>query len=76
MIGKYLRARRIKKDSANREAVLKLVVEFFGNAKKAELWMKANNPLLGGLSPEFMIRSGRSDRLLAFVQNCISENQR
>lgn len=71
-----LRYARVKKDTKNRNAVLKLVVEFFGgNVKKAELWMNSRNPLLGNITPEFMISVGRSDRLLKFVKNCIAENQ-
>lgn len=67
---------RVKLDTENRNEVIKLVVEFFdGNTDKAQIWMKAYNPMLGGVTPEFMIRIGRSSRLLKWVRHAISENK-
>ena len=60
----------------NREVVINLVSDFFGSDKKAELWMNSENPLLGGVTPEFMIKVGKSDRLLKFVKTCLDENRK
>lgn len=53
-----------------------LVLEFFdGNKEKTKLWFKTPNPLLGGISPDRMIRAGRGDRLLRWVRQQIAENK-
>ena len=65
-----------KKEARAKDSVIKLVNEFFGSDKKAELWMTSANPLLGGVSPEDMIRMGRSERLLKFVRYNLDENRR
>jgi hypothetical protein len=76
VVRKILRHRLVKNDTANRDAVLALLVAFFGSAKKAEIWMQSKNPLLGGITPEFMVECGRSERLLRFVRDRIEENKR
>ena len=65
---------RVKMDTVNRDRALQLLVGFFGSTKKAELWMKSRNPLLGGVTPEFMISHGRSNRLLKFMRHCMDGN--
>ena len=53
-----------------------LVAQFFkGDAVKTALWFKTVNPMLGDISPRDMIRFGRSQKLLKFILNAISENQ-
>lgn len=55
--------------------VYALVLGFFkGNRPKADYWMTARNPLLGYISPEFMLKAGRGERLLQFVEHQLSEN--
>lgn len=57
------------------EELICLVSDFFkGDKKKTRLWFKLPNPSLGNISPHEMILSGRSDRLLKFVRNQLSEN--
>jgi uncharacterized protein (DUF2384 family) len=70
-----LRYRAVACDSARRDTILKLLVEFFGSTKKAELWLEARNPLLGGVTPKYLISIGRSDKLLKFVRQCLEENK-
>jgi hypothetical protein len=50
--------------------ICELVAEFFqGDLKKTELWFRIKNPLLGNISPRDMIRIGRYQKLLKFIQN-------
>ena len=45
-----------------------IVAEYFkGDAEKTALWFKAQNPLLGYVSPRDMIRLGRYKKLMKFV---------
>jgi hypothetical protein len=58
------------------EQALKLVQDFFKEEpEKYELWMKTDNPMLGGVSPEWMIAIGREHKLINFIVNSILENQ-
>lgn len=55
----------------------RLVLKFFdGNEAKTRLWFSSENPLLGNVSPDDMIRWGRSDRLLMFVKQQLADNER
>lgn len=50
------------------EQALKLVENFFcEEPEKYEMWMKTNNPMLGGVSPEWMIAIGKEDTLVKFI---------
>lgn len=61
---------------ADSDEILNLVADFFdGDPAKTELWMRTDNPLLGGISPEFMVRIGRSGKLLKIVRQCLDENK-
>lgn len=52
------------------EKILKLAAENFnGDAKKAALWLRSKNPILGGISPREMIRLGRYQKLLQVIMN-------
>lgn len=42
---------------------------FDGDRAKAKLWMTSENPLLGEVSPAFMIFFGRYEKLTQWVQN-------
>jgi hypothetical protein len=54
-----------------------LVAGYFrGDVRKTALWFQIRNPLLGELSPRDMIRIGRYKKLISFVLNSLSENQR
>lgn len=52
-----------------------LVAEYFkGDAKKTALWFQVKNPTLGNLSPRDMIRYGRYQKLLKYIQNALAGN--
>ena len=54
---------------------VQLVLEFFkGDEQKTWLWFRAENPLLGNISPNRMIELGRSKYLLKFIENAKEEN--
>lgn len=56
--------------------IYKQVLDFFdGNEIKAKQWFKTSNPMLGGISPEEMIVSGRIKRLQMFVENSLECNR-
>ena len=56
--------------------VFQLVRYFFdGNHKKAVLWMKTKNPLLGGAAPIWMVKCGRGEKLLKFVKEALRDNE-
>jgi hypothetical protein len=63
-----------------REKVLKawklIEAHFKGDGHKANVWFKTKNPLLGDVSPYWMIYVGRIDKLLAFIETQLSENER
>jgi len=40
---------------------------FGGNSKKARLWFRTPNPLLGDISPDQMLENGRHRRLKKFI---------
>ena len=51
------------------------VEQFFDNDKdKAALWFRTPNPLLGEVSPDFMIAMGKTDRLVSFIQEQLDLN--
>lgn len=53
--------------------VCELVAEYFkGDLEKTALWFGLNNPLLGNISPRDMIRIGRYQKLVKFIQNALA----
>ena len=55
--------------------IYELVAEYFkGDAKKTILWFKIKNPALGNISPRDMIRFGRYEKLLKYIQNALAGN--
>jgi hypothetical protein len=57
------------------ECVLNDVRSFFNDDKdKFELWMKTDNPMLGDVSPVFMIKLGKKRKLMNFIKDSLSEN--
>lgn len=55
---------------------INLVGSFFNDQDKTILWFQVPNPLLGNIAPRDMIRIGRFDKLLKFIQTALDENQR
>jgi hypothetical protein len=52
-----------------------LVAGFFsGDQAKTALWFRTANPLLGHLCPNDLVRMGRAERLLRFVEGQLEEN--
>lgn len=41
---------------------------------KTVTWFETENPLLGGVSPVYMVKIGRIHKLVKFVDSCLSEN--
>ena len=56
-------------------AALKEVDAYFNNEAKSEIWMQTLNPLLGGVSPIYMLEVGRFDKLQTFIYTQLSENK-
>lgn len=55
---------------------LGLVADHFeGDYSKAKMWMDSDNPMLGGTSPIEMIKSGRHEKLMGFIETSIKENK-
>lgn len=55
----------------------RLVDDFFGgDLSKTKLWFETPNPLLGGITPLWLINNGRTHRLLEFIKTQLSENER
>lgn len=53
------------------------VVEYFeGDLDRAYLWFDTPNPALGNISPNDMIKLGRTEKLLKFIQESRAENER
>ncbi len=56
------------------ETIMNLLNEYFcGDHMRIDRWLKAKNPMLGNTSPFEMVKMGRADKLLAFVQNAKEE---
>lgn len=51
-----------------------IVLRFFGDEKKTELWFETPNHHLGNIAPNTLISMGRADKLLAVVETLIEEN--
>ncbi|MDF2941081.1 MAG: hypothetical protein K0R66_1723 [Gammaproteobacteria bacterium] len=58
-----------------RKEISTLLVKFFGSSKKAIEWLETENPLLGNKPIEYT-KSGRSEKLLKFIQAMLKENKR
>jgi len=47
----------------------KIVADFFKyDDLKIKMWWTSANPLLGNVPPEFMVKAGRSDKLLKVIR--------
>jgi len=54
---------------------INLVAGHFQDLNKTILWFRANNPMLGDISPRDMIKIGRFKKLLGFIQISLAENK-
>ena len=66
---------RTVKQSAKIRLLMSYLNGFYGSSKKANKWLEVPNPLLGNVSPKDMIRVGRLDKLIKFVETELAENQ-
>ena len=55
---------------------INLVGSYFQDAEKTILWFQIPNPLVGGFSPRDLIRLGRFNKLMKFIQSALDENIR
>lgn len=53
----------------------RLVRAFFNDAEKTKLWFDTPNPLLGHVRPNDLVRMGRADKVLQFVERALGENR-
>lgn len=55
--------------------ICELVADYFkGDLRKTALWFRIKNPALGDIAPRDMIRYGRYQKLIKFVQNALAGN--
>lgn len=48
---------------------------FFNDIEKVHFWLHLENPNLGGATPVHLMRSGRSKKLLKWINNALEENK-
>jgi hypothetical protein len=64
-----------KKKHGKGDEITELLEGFFDHdKKKIKAWYEAENPLLGGVSPNQLIRWGRREKLHQFIRRSIEEN--
>jgi len=54
---------------------INLVFDHFNDLDKTTLWFKTRNPMLGNVSPSDMIKEGRIDKVLDFIDVSLDENK-
>ena len=47
---------------------------FKGNDNKIDAWFMTPNPNLGNITPEYMLYSGKAEKLLEIIKQLIAEN--
>lgn len=63
-------------DADNQKKIMDLIMEFFKqDIVKTCTWFMTANPLLGNIAPVVMLRMGRTEKLLKFIQSLKEENQ-
>jgi len=55
---------------------INLVGSYFQDENKTMLWFQIPNPQLGGYAPRDLIRLGRFNKLMKFIQIALDENTR
>ncbi len=56
--------------------VFHLTKFFQGDMNKVVLWLNAENPLLGKVTPADMILSGRGEKLIQFIKDSVDLNEK
>ena len=51
------------------------VLWFFKSVRKAWLWFQIPNPMLGGVTPYYMIKIGREAKLYKIITQALEENK-
>lgn len=49
------------------------VMRHFNDAEKAALWMTTPNPMFGNIAPVTMIKAGRAQKVLQFIEDAEKE---
>lgn len=57
------------------DAILLIMKNMNWNREKALLWMRMDNPLLGGLSADHFFEVGRGHKVMAFIKTAQEENR-
>ena len=65
----------MKKPIASKETI-DLLMSILKDEKKVDMWLRTDNPLIGGVAPRYMVEVGREHKLIDFIKNCIKENKR
>lgn len=57
--------------------IFDILMEYFNyDGEKVLKWIDAPNPLLGNVSPGYLIQLGKAYKVLGFVQDCEAANKR
>lgn len=56
--------------------IQELLMGFFNDQRKVDMWMNSPNPMLGNIVPRDMVRLGRAKKLLQTIEHALSENRR
>jgi hypothetical protein len=68
---------KIKKSKTNEEKydyVYLKVYNFFNDYNKTNVWFATQNHLLGGYSPISLVKLGKTDKLINFIDTALEEN--
>ncbi len=67
---------KMVKHSKTTRQCKRLVLDFFdSDLERAILWFATPNPLLGDVSPNYMMIVGRADKLLSFIEDQLELNR-
>lgn len=58
-----------------REKLFNEILKLLGNEQKVYIWFGAENPHIGGARPIDLLKIGREEKLIKFVENALSENE-
>ena len=55
--------------------IKELLMSFFEDEEKVELWLNTENPNLGGVKPLKLMESDRADKVIAFIKSALDEDK-
>lgn len=60
-----------------KQALVERVMDIMSwDREKTLMWFRSENPHLGGVSPDFMLVTGREEKLKNFIETAALENKR